>query len=336
MATNDVGIQAVGSLFEQLMIDEAWAVREPRGFTWWAYRLAQHVEASPPTWDGQREVCEVRVWTEVANVVDANRDPATVMGNANQQQTLSALAWDPVGRTVAEYCTVVVHEENIGWLIRVLAMAAVMQNTAAHSRSHGVAAAVGGVPATSSHPSNGERPEMDDILNVPAQVIAPAGEQSSAFLGPLTEGLEAFVGQLGLLGFASEQDFTCEVPFTGSRPVAMVMQTNEPPETSLLRILPDVPHPEYGHGALVILSPPLSFEKEQVADVANQLNLMEATENTDTAQLGAWCPSPVGGAEDGVAFNTFIPSALARPGILENEIIYQSVRSRFAASQLAQ
>lgn len=336
MAEQDVGIQAVEYLFTQLMVDEAWAVREPRGFTWWAYRLAQHVEAGIPTWDGQREVCEVRVWTEVANDVDASRDVAMVMGITNQQQTLSALAWDPVEQTVTECCKVVVHEENIGWLGELLATAAVMQNTAAHSRAHGVANAVGGVPAASNHPRNGERPEMDDTLNVPAQAIAPAGKDGSAFAGALTEGLGAFVGQLGLVGSSDADGFTCEVPFTGSRSVALVLQTNEPPETSLLQIFSDVAHPEYGHGALMILSPPVMFEKEQVAAAANRLNLMEVTEVTDTALLGAWCPDPTNDDGNSIAFNAFFPSALARPGILKNQIIYQSVRSQRSAPLLKQ
>lgn len=44
----DIGLRLLDSLYEQLMIDDEWAVRRERGFTWWSYRLAQHIEVSPP------------------------------------------------------------------------------------------------------------------------------------------------------------------------------------------------------------------------------------------------------------------------------------------------
>ena len=47
MAESDVGLQMVDKLFELLFIDEVWAVRRSRGFTWWSLGLAQHVEAGP-------------------------------------------------------------------------------------------------------------------------------------------------------------------------------------------------------------------------------------------------------------------------------------------------
>ncbi|MBT6446529.1 MAG: hypothetical protein HOK58_16265, partial [Acidimicrobiaceae bacterium] len=48
LTSPDAGLRAVEMLFEQMMIDEEWATRRPRGFTWWAYRLAQHIEAGEP------------------------------------------------------------------------------------------------------------------------------------------------------------------------------------------------------------------------------------------------------------------------------------------------
>ena len=65
--TDDVGLRLVDSLYKQLQIDDEWAVRRERGFTWWSYRLAQHVEVSAPVWSGDRHVCAVRIWTEIVS-----------------------------------------------------------------------------------------------------------------------------------------------------------------------------------------------------------------------------------------------------------------------------
>jgi hypothetical protein len=49
----------VDSLYEQLMVDEQWAVRGERGFTWWSYRLAQHIEVGPEVWSLDRDVWSI-------------------------------------------------------------------------------------------------------------------------------------------------------------------------------------------------------------------------------------------------------------------------------------
>ncbi len=45
--TGDVGPEVLQFLLDGLSIDPAWALREPRSFTWWAHRLAQRVWAEP-------------------------------------------------------------------------------------------------------------------------------------------------------------------------------------------------------------------------------------------------------------------------------------------------
>ncbi|MEI6793524.1 MAG: hypothetical protein WCK97_09890, partial [Actinomycetes bacterium] len=73
------------------MIDDRWAVRRERGFTWWAYRLAQHVEVGAPAWSEDRYICTVRIWTEVVRDVDPSTDPASVLAAVNPLAQLSAL-----------------------------------------------------------------------------------------------------------------------------------------------------------------------------------------------------------------------------------------------------
>lgn len=330
---SDVGLQAVNGVRQTLMIEDEWATPFDRGFSWWSYRLAQHVRADPPSSDGRMEFSTLRISTDLVRDVTHGERAVEILGVANMQQSLNALVWDADQRTVRESCTAVVTEENLSWLGSVVATAAAIQNSAAHSRAHALAEVLGGVPATSEHPTSGEREDRDDILQVPEAVVAAEGKRPSAFHGDLIERLGGFVEQIGLLGFADGSGFTCEVPFTGSRPSAEVIASLEPIETALVQIDPDISHPEFGNGALLILRLPTSIQKPQAAEWANWLNHLEATSMTDTSLLGAWCPDPTQGG-DGLAFTAFVPNVLARGGLLENLVIYQSVRSRLAAGYL--
>lgn len=333
MGASDVGLDAVEKISQTLQIDAEWSVRRPRGFTWWSYGLAQHVDASEPWQDEEFQLSKIRVLTDLVISVDPKRQPEQLVAAANMQETLSSIVFDPANSMLHECCTGIVHQENIGWLSKILSTAAIIQNDAAHREAPALAEALGGVAAASAHPNNGKRETPDGMLGVPEQVIVAAGKDESAFAGELCAGLKDFIVGAQLLGFSNTDDFTCEVPFTGSTPVALKVALGMPeahhrPETSLLRIFPDQEHPVYGHGARVTLFIPLNFAAGQAAHVANQLNVAEARGSTPTNLLGAWCPDPTNSKGNTIAFNAFLPSWLAEPGILENQVVFQAARSR--------
>lgn len=332
MGASDVGLEAVEQIFQTLKIDPEWSVRRPRGFTWWSYNLAQHIDASEPWQDEEFQLSGIRIVTDLATSVDAKRQPEQIVAAANMHGTLSSIVFDPAASTLKETCTAIVHQENIGWLSALLATAAIIQNDAAHREASVLADAVGGVPAASQHPTSGKREMPDGMLGVPEQVIMPAGKHKSDFAGELCAGLKDFVAGAQFLGFSGSEDFTCEVPFTGTTPVAVKVALGMPearnrPETSLVRIFPDQEHPIYGHGARVTLFVPMTFAAGQAARVANQLNRAEAVGATRTNLLGAWCPDPTNSEGDTIAFNAFLPSWLAKPGVLENQVVFQAARS---------
>lgn len=328
---SDVGLRLLDSLYEQMMIDAEWAVRRERGFTWWAYRLAQHVEVGPPVWSEDRYICSVRIWTEVVRDVDPETDPAAVLGEVNRLAHLSALVWDPEEATIAECCTAVVHDEIFGWLSKVLATAAVLQNTAAHSRAHALARATGGVPAASNHPSTGERPAMDDVLNVPEQLVASEGTKPSQFVGQHFARVEDFLRQHRFVGSVEADGLTCEVPFAGQLPSAAVSEDAQL-QTSLVQMFTDAPHPEAGNGLLCLLQLPLNADPKSIRELANRLNLMESRGDTGTLLLGAWCPDP--SAATTLAFCSFVPNLIAKWILVENLVSYLSSHSRFAGAAL--
>ena len=329
----DVGLRLLDSLYEQMMIDDAWAVRRERGFTWWAYRLAQHVEVGPPVWSEDRYICSVRIWTEVVRDVDTATDPATVLAATNAFTTMNALVWDADEATITECSTAVVHDEIFTWLSKVLATTAVLQNTSAHSRAHALARATGGQPAASHHPTAGQRPHMDDVLNVPEQVVVPEGSKPSQFIGERFERVEDFMReQMRCLGFADDEGLSCEVPYTGANPAMLVQEASEL-QTSLVQMFTDAPHPEAGNGLLCIMRLPYSADPECIAAQANHLNLVESRGDAGTFLLGAWCPDPSSGTT--LAFCQFVPNLLVRWVLVENLLSYMASHSRLAVRELS-
>lgn len=329
----DVGLDAVEYLFKALQVDEEWSIRRPRGFTWWSYRLAQHIDATEPWQDDEFQLSRIRIRTEVVNSVDPSRQPEEFLAAANAQETMSAVVWNPHDGSINEVCTGIVHQENVGWLSRTLSVAAVLQNNAAHGRAQGLAQVCGGVPAASAHPTSGERPDPDDMLGAAIELSEQAKNAGRSFIGPLCSNLSAFLPQYELLGFSDEKNFSCEVPFVGPTPIAALVALDLPgkserPETSLLRIYPDVEHPNYGAGALVTLLPPIIFDPDVIPNVVNELNLAEATADIRSSLLGAWCPDPTNKRRNTIAFTAFLPAMLAEPNMLENQVVFQAMRSQ--------
>lgn len=309
---SDPGLHMLGVLYRQLMIDDQWSVRRERGFTWWGYRLAQHIEVDPPIASHGLDWCNLRVWTEVVRDVDPSTNPAQTLATVNLQATLSALVWDEATASINECCTIGVHQDNVGWLGKILATAAVLQNTAAHSRANALAKACGGAAAASDHPTSGLRPELDDMLSVPAQVVVPAGTEPSAFEGPLSEGLAKFAADMGWYGTSDATGIVVEVPYTGSRP-AFTRDPQDPDtalETALVRTFTDQPHPQFGHGSLLVTQLPIAPGPDESIAVANTLNAAEAVGDvTAPPLLGAWCPDVLSKDGNGLAFCSFLPTS---------------------------
>lgn len=207
---------------------------------------------------------------------------------------MSAVVWNPHDGSINEVCTGIVHQENVGWLSRTLSVAAVLQNNAAHGRAQGLAQVCGGVAGVeAAHPTSGERPIQTTCWE-PQSDCPSRRRMRVSFIGPLCSNLSAFLPQYELLGFSDEKNFSCEVPFVGPTPIAALVALDLPgkserPETSLLRIYPDVEHPNYGAGALVTLLPPIIFDPDVIPNVVNELNLAEATADIRSSLLGAWC-----------------------------------------------
>lgn len=115
MTGKDVGLEAIDRIFDMLQIDDEWSVRRPRGFTWWSYRLAQHIDATEPWQDEEFQLSRIRVRTDLVNVNDPSRRPEEFVALMNAQETLSAVVWDPQERSFSEHCMLpVAVDEDVG------------------------------------------------------------------------------------------------------------------------------------------------------------------------------------------------------------------------------
>lgn len=324
---SDVGREAVDELYRLLMIDEEWCAHRPRGFTWWSDSHAQHVEASElfAAPDGATG-STVRIWTEtVADVpVDGRPELMEVIGLANMKAAMSAVVWDRDRAIIEEYTVASVYADTVDAFTRLLATAALFQNVASHSRATALAEIAGGRVASTSHPVNGARPERDALLGVPAQWAREHGSQPSAFGGELMLELGEFAREWNIIASVDETSFTGEVPYSSEQSGLQVAAGGGSLGTALVQAFADQPHPELGSGVLWLMRLPVSADPGDAAEIANELNLIEAHGGVPSKLIGAWCTH-----QGDIAYVAFLPSGLAQGGLLENLLLDSMLRARW-------
>jgi hypothetical protein len=328
---DDIGPEVIESLFASMDIDEEWAIREARGFTWWGHTLAQRVWAEPPRDSAGTTLVRVHAETALLRGVTVSDAVLQRLGALNQVASLSAFVLDPRSRRVTLHCAMTLHRETLDWGKRLLSGAVAAQAADAHVKVAG-APLFGATVDTSSHPRSGVRPQPDDMLSILEAVFVPKGAGPSPVTDADLEGAEGLLSQAGLIGFSGADGLTAELPFTGRQPAAMRELIGEagPPETALLRVGTKERHPQLGNGAFFHLALPLNFDRPQAAAIAMRLNHAEATEPSDAHFLGAWCPD----RPRGLGFVSFLPAALYRPGLLDVMIMNAGLRARWAREAL--
>jgi hypothetical protein len=322
-----LGQDILEHLFKALMIDESWALREPRGFTWWAHRLAQRVWVEPlPEF---REPPVVRVQAETAllrHVPDtmANRARLDVM---NKVASLNTYRFDPQTGRLALRCCAYVTTETVPWLKSFLSAAIAIQVADAHIKGQaGLAKLFDADLDISAHLSRGPRHAMDDMLNVIDAMFEPMGRKRSPFTEADFEGLQHVTPNPSVLTTTGLNGATAEFPFTDEMPAVLCVLSSKRKRlgTALCQISATC-HPQLGNGAFWKLTLPLDFAEREAIDKAIDLNLAEYDESTWPYfyGFGAWCSDPKLRA---VAYVMFMPAAVHKPGILNP--FFWSMRAR--------
>jgi hypothetical protein len=165
--------------------------------------------------------------------------------------------------------------------------------------------------AVSEHPTNGVRPEPDDIAHVVDTVIRPCGADPPPWPRELCPSLEEqYFDRPPCLAATSDEDgLTAEFPFGTESSIVLARTSDE--------------HPIFGRGLLVRNG----FYTDSVdpALIGNPLTLNEwEVEHGDGPFFGSWT-YPENGQ---IAFVTFIPNALRDPAAAANFILIAPGRAR--------
>jgi len=329
-------MDAVDALYRGAQINDRWAVRSDRGYTWWAGDLAQHVSLGEVRSTPSGAECTLTVWTDVVTDVDPSTHPEQGLGLVNMRElAMNTFVWERESATIKVFCSMSLHEGNTGFAARLIGLPTMLQNYMAHALADRLALQYGGSRAVSAHPYTGSHADRDDFRAFASMVIH-AGKEPSLFsrkepgtrTGEPQESwmsrLPAYAEQLGCHGSGNDIAFTAEVPFASSGHAACV------------EVFTHQPHPVWGNGAWAVLQLPLAPGADEAFVLANALNAQEFDwAPPGLATLGAWSPDFLEADMDGLAFSTFVPNKFAGSGMLENLLIYAALRARFAADVLS-
>jgi hypothetical protein len=170
---------------------------------------------------------------------------------------------------------------------------------------------------------DGSRPEylansaLHGILSLAEQVYVPFGKEECRWIG--TGEFVGFAEKYALndncFGFGSETGLTVETPF-GSN-------------SALIRLHTDQKHPALGNGLLATLQIPFFADASEIASECAWLNFFESVTWTNIPLFGCWHPDALGPEEEqeGLAFASFVPNALYRPGLATQVALWMISRA---------
>jgi hypothetical protein len=331
---DDVGPEVLDRLFGELQIEAEWGVRDGRAFTWWPWAMAVRVEASEPGVAFGDPMVRVRAEADVLRGVTAGEDLVlATLSLVNTHASLASFVWDPDRASVTAVTTAYLYRGNLTFL-PVLSTAILLTTSEAHARAPRLAGVLGGEPATSARPGSPLRNRADDLLSIPAEVVPREGAGPSRFLGAMAEAVMPPT-IAWCMTTVSREGFTGELPFFGTVPASVAAMTGEELGQTALVQYWAVRHPSYGSGLVMVMRLPVEFgASEEVRRVANDLNRAEATTPTGFPLMGAWCEDPRVEVPT-LSFVTFVPSLLARPGLVATLSFYLQLRCWWARARLA-
>lgn len=300
-------------VFDRMKVDAEWSIRRPGEFTWWAGPLAQRVWCDPPRDDLGVKIHRIHARTDVATGYAGTEKQLALLGSQSRMATISAFVRDPKDRKKIQLaCSINVHDQTEQWLSDLMSWVCSIQVTEAHLNAPILSTMGDCQLAASDHPQSGAREDLDDMLNIIEQVVAPAGANPSAWV---CDEMEKLVGILQrppcVMVTGDESGLTAELPFGQ--------------QTSLLRVMAGAKNPRMGNGCLVTLTLPAQADAGTGSSRWLELNELEERSFVRSHLLGSWCPD-----DRGPTFVQFLPNALYRPGTLTNLVMTAVGRAKWA------
>lgn len=301
--TRDVGSETLKYIHDRLQIDEEWTHRRERGFTWWAHRLAQQIDAGRPIDDDGIVVTRITSRIPLVRGVTVGADLVDkVLAAWNFTADSFCYVYDPETHGIDSVQSGVVHEQTSGWRPELLASYFIVQLCHAEEDAPVLRRALGGRLATSRHPTHGRRKEPDDMLNAVRAVFLPIGESKNAFADKFEfDTICEQVNRINAASFGgSDSGVAIEVPFGDN--------------TALITLNAIEPNPRIGAGLGVFLQLPIFAGFDECVRLASWLNRKEAAGEFLSQCIGAWSVKK-GGRFCTVARCEFIPNVLHRSGL---------------------
>jgi len=300
---DDAGPRALAQVHQRLLIDEEWTDRRDRGFTWWAHRLEQRIDAGLPIDDDG--IVITRLTSRIPVVTNVRATPERVeriLAASNLLADSYSYVYDPQTQQVDSVQSGIVHAQTLDWRPDLLASYFVIQLIHAEQDANRLARALRGRIARSRHPMRGQRREPDDMLNVVDAVFLPSGVPDNPFANEFEfESICEQVNRINAVSLgASSTGVAIEVPFADS--------------TALITLDAQYPHPRLGRGLGVRLHLPTRDDFDEGARLAAWLNRKDAAGDLLCPAMGAWT---VRGDIDPcrVVRCAFISAALWRSGL---------------------
>lgn len=337
-AATDLAPILLDHVFTAMSIDAQWGQREARGFEWWACRLRQRVWADPVRQSRGDVITRFHAETDYIRDVPDQDQTYEVLAAVNGLADLSTFYFDPAERVIRSHTAMYFHPE-IRWMEQLLKTAAALQDADAHASAQQLSKILGGEPDISEHPTSGERPDQDEMLNIAASMqadMAPSAFTEEVFNTVLTMQPRPWV-----LATGGGAGLTAEFPFYDDVPAAMrVMMapgSKQGNTTALLMASGTERNPRVGSGLLLRLCLPISIEAAAARRLANDLNVAESREWTECHLLGSWCTR-----DTALWFVGFVPSLVAiglqpqqRAVLMFNLIMSMRIRTNWAKAYLS-
>lgn len=172
----DVGFHALDIIHQVLMIHAEWTSRENREFTWWGYRLAQRVTASPCFESRDLLISRIRVSVPVLDDVQKPADEVMrPLGYLNRMAVGHALVYRETEQRIEAVLAHNLHEETVEARAREIASSQIVVLAQCEQLAGAIAPLMEGEVAVRRHPLMDERPEPDDMMTVVERHYAPLG-----------------------------------------------------------------------------------------------------------------------------------------------------------------
>lgn len=278
----ELGGKALDMVFEKLLMDREWVVREDGKLSWLAYRLRQTFSVLGPF--ESRGIQVIRISSKIPLVTDTEAEPGKIsefLNYTNQLTVGDTLIWNHEATRVESHLSAIVHEETFDWRMSQFIDLAIIQLSMLESRADFFAEFFSGRILEWSHPVAGKRHVADDMLNIINDLFIPLGQDPSVFTEDHFTAVEEHLNS-----YPSAPLFTEGASETG---ICIEMPVN-PEDTALIRLRSDQSHPTIGNGLLVSIQIRLpDYLNLDLLNFAEYLNWLECYGPEPLIGYGAWC-----------------------------------------------